>query len=158
MGPPKPAPSLELRPMVAGDLEEVVAVWERSRWDAQSWLEERMNHTHEENLQHFRDVVARENEVWLAVERGRVVGLLAFANDRIEQLFVEPGRQGRGVGSALLKKAKALAPGGLALFTHQRNERARAFYERRGFRTAGFGTSPAPESEPDVEYVWRPTA
>jgi GNAT superfamily N-acetyltransferase len=142
--------------MTAGDLEEVVAVWERSRWDAQPWLEERMGHSHEENLRHFRDVIAREAEVWLAIDASGIVGLLALANDRIDQLFVEPRRQGLGVGSALLDKAKELAPAGLTLFSHQRNERARAFYERRGFRASRFGTSPAPESEPDVEYAWRP--
>jgi len=142
--------------MAAGDLEAVVAVWERSRWDAQPWLEKRMDYTHEENVRHFRDVIAREAEVWLAIEEGGVVGLLALADHRIDQLFVEPRDQGRGVGTTLLDKANELAPGGLTLFTHQRNERARAFYERRGFRASRFGMSPAPESEPDVEYTWRP--
>ena len=33
-------------------------------------------------------------------------------------------------------------------------ERARAFYERRGFRAVAFGRSPAPENEPDVKYAW----
>ena len=142
--------------MAPNELEQVVGVWERSRWDAQPWLEERMSYTHEQNLRHFRDVIARECEIWLACEHDRVIGLLAFANDRIEQLFVEPQHQGRGVGTALLDQARRLAPTGLTLFTHQRNERARAFYERRGFRPEKFGTSPAPESEPDVKYVWGP--
>jgi ribosomal protein S18 acetylase RimI-like enzyme len=55
----------------------------------------------------------------------------------------------------LLDRAKELAPDGLTLFTHQGNERARAFYERRGFRAVAFGVSPPPESEPDVKYAWR---
>jgi ribosomal protein S18 acetylase RimI-like enzyme len=142
--------------MASAEIEAVVGVWERSRWDALPWLESRMNYSHAQNLHHFRDVIARESEIWLAFEDERVVGLLALATGRIEQLFVEPECQGRGVGSALLDHAKHLAPQGLTLLTHQRNERARGFYEKRGFRAERFGTSPAPESEPDVKYAWGP--
>jgi len=137
------------------DLEAAVGVWERARWDAQQpWLQERVKYSHADNLRHFRDVVMREDEVWLAVEDNEVVGLLAFGEHKVDQLHVEPRCQGRGVGTALLDRAKELAPEGLTLFTYQRNERARAFYERRGFRAVQFGVSPPPESEPDVKYAW----
>ena len=140
------------------DLEAAVGVWERARWDAQQpWLQERVKYSHADNLRHFRDVVMREDEVWLAVEDNEVVGLLAFGEHKVDQLHVEPRCQGRGVGTALLDRAKELAPEGLTLFTHQRNERARAFYERRGFRAVQFGVSPPPESEPDVKYAWDST-
>lgn len=142
--------------MKTDDLEDAVGVWERSRWDAQPWLEARMNYSHQDNLQHFRNVVARENEVWLALENGSVVGLVAVGNGKIDQLYVEPGCQRKGVGTALLNKAKELAPSGLTLFTHQRNQRARDFYENRGFQPVELGISPAPESEPDVKYLWDP--
>ena len=62
--------------------------------------------------------------------------------------------QGAGAGSALIAHAKRLHPSGVWLFTHQRNTRARAFYEARGFRAVAFGVSPPPESEPDVRYEW----
>lgn len=146
----------EIRRMENGQLDEVVGVWVRSRWDALPWLEERMNYSPEENLAHFRDVIARECDVWVALRREAVVGLLAIAGSQVDQLFVEPGFQGQGIGSALLSKAKSLSPDGLTLYTHQRNERARGFYEARGFRVVRFGTSPAPESEPDVTYAWDP--
>jgi GNAT superfamily N-acetyltransferase len=148
--------TFELRKMVNEDIDETAAVWERSRWDAQPWLEKRMNYSHEDNLQHFREVVARENEVWIACVGATIVGLMAIGSDQIDQLYVDPSYQTRGVGTALLDRAKALVPLGLSLFTHQRNEKARAFYERRGFEAAEFGTSPPPESEPDVRYVWNP--
>jgi len=140
--------------MEPGELEPVVRMWRRSRDHAQPWLEERMGRTPDDDLRHFRDVVARENDVWVALEAGRLAGLLALRPAHLNHLYVEPALQGKGVGSALLDKAKELCPGGLTLHTHQRNVRARAFYERRGFRAAEFGVSPAPESEPDVRYVW----
>ena len=139
------------------DLEAAVGVWERARWDAQRPLEERMKYSHEDNLQHFRDVVMRENAVWLAVEDEEIVGLLALGGHTVAQLHVEPRCQGRGVGTALLDRAKELSPEGLTLFTFQGNERARAFYERRGFRAVQLGVSPPPESEPDVKYAWDST-
>jgi len=140
------------------DLEDAVGVWERARWDAQQpWFRERMKCSHEDNLRHFREVVMRNNEVWLAVEDNERVGFLAIGDHEVDQLHVDPRCQGRGVGTALLDRAKELAPQGLTLFTHQRNERARAFYERRGFRAVQFGVSPPPESEPNVKYAWGST-
>ena len=56
---------------------------------------------------------------------------------------------------ALLRKAREYSPGQLRLYTFQRNNAARAFYERHGFLVTAFGVSPAPESEPDVEYRWQ---
>lgn len=147
---------VELRLARAEELEATVTVWSRARWDAQPWLEERMGHTRDDDLRHFRDVVMRDHEVWVAVDAGTIVGLMAFAGGRVDQLHVDPDHQGKGVGSALLSRAKELSPAGLTLFTHQRNVRARAFYERRGFRAVAFGVSPPPESEPDVTYAWTP--
>jgi len=42
------------------------------------------------------------------------------------------------------------------LYTVQINTNGRAFYEKNGFVAVRFGVSAAPESEPDVEYHWRP--
>ena len=33
----------------------------------------------------------------------------------------------------------------------------RRYFERRGFEVFEYGVSPPPESEPDVEYRWRPS-
>jgi len=131
-------------------------MWRRSREDAQPWLEERMGHTFEDDLRYLGTVVARDSQVWIAAIEEQPVGLLAIRDDLVGQLYVEPAFQGRGIGTALLDLAKELSPHGLSLFTHRRNARARAFYERRGFRAVAFGVSPPPESEPDVRYEWTP--
>ncbi len=145
-----------IRPLRADDVEVVVAAWRRSRIAAMPGLEARMGHTLEDDRAHFRESVLPDHDVWVAAEGGRVIGLLTLQGDRLGHLYVDPPAQGRGIGSALLDHAKALSPSGLALFTHVRNERARAFYERRGFVALRFGVSPPPESEPDVEYRWDP--
>jgi GNAT superfamily N-acetyltransferase len=148
--------ALEIRLAEPAELESVVELWARSRWDAEPALEKRMGYTREQNREHFANVIARENSVWLALRGGRIVGLLAYREEYVDQLFVEPGEQRTGVGRALLKKAKQLSPRQLALHAHQTNTRARAFYESQGFQATGFGTSPPPECEPDVTYVWKP--
>jgi GNAT superfamily N-acetyltransferase len=142
--------------MRADELASVVALWRRSRDEVQPWLEARMSYSAEDDLRHFRDVVARENEVWIALsEGGRPLGLLALRDGFIAYLYVDPPAQRRGVGSALIAQAQALSPLGLSLYTHQRNLRARRFYERHGFRPAAFGVSPGAECEPDVRYELR---
>jgi ribosomal protein S18 acetylase RimI-like enzyme len=143
-----------LRLMREGELEAVCAIWTRSKKRALSWLAIEQAHTAEEDFAFFRDTLRPRCEVWLAEREGRVVALMALQDAHVDQLFVDPDAQGRGAGGALLALAKRLHPGGVWLFTHQRNERARAFYEARGFRAVAFGVSPPPESEPDVRYEW----
>jgi GNAT superfamily N-acetyltransferase len=101
------------------------------------------------------DTLLPNAEVWVAEVAGRAVGYLALVGDSLDHLYVGPPHQGRGVGSLLLAKAKALRPAGLRLFAFQRNHRARAFYEARGFAPVrlsdGTGNE---EKEPDVLYEW----
>jgi ribosomal protein S18 acetylase RimI-like enzyme len=146
---------MEARRMRADEIESVVRLWRRSRDDSQPWLEARMGHAPEDDLRFFKGTIACENDVWVAVEQD-VLGFLAIQGERLGWLYVDPAAQRRGIGTALLDRAKALSSAGLMLFTHQRNERARAFYERRGFLAVAFGVSPPPESEPDVQYRWDP--
>lgn len=89
-----------------------------------------------------------------ALESDVLVGIIAFREGWIEQLYVLPYAQGRGVGAALLEIARSAAKN-LSLWTFQRNTAARRFYERRGFvivkETDG---SENEEHEPDVLYRW----
>jgi GNAT superfamily N-acetyltransferase len=145
---------MEIRPLVLDDVDDVVRLWRESKLEAYPYVEAQQRHTRQEDDDHFRAVVCVECAVWVADEGGRLVGMLAIKGDYIDQLFVAVGEQRRGIGAALLEQARRLSPGGLRLHTFQRNARARAFYEKQGFAAVGFGISPAPESEPDVEYVW----
>lgn len=131
-------------------------LWRRARLHAFPELEARLGHTLEGDRRFVREILPARTALWVAEADGRALGFLAIAGDFIDQLFVDPDHQGRGAGSALIAHAKMLSPVGLRLFTFQSNARARAFYEKRGFVAARFGVSPAPESEPDVEYRWTP--
>ena len=95
--------------------EQVVRIWRRSREDAQPWLEARMAHSDADDLRHFRDVVATENEVWVAAASGAPVALMALRPGFIDQLYVDPSAQKLGVGTALLDHAKRAGPQVLSL-------------------------------------------
>jgi ribosomal protein S18 acetylase RimI-like enzyme len=108
-----------------------------------------------------RDIAERHEDVWLAEENGRVLGFLAIRRSRtngwetLEKLYVDPSAQGLGVGTALLDKAKELRPDGLHLWVFQKNEGARRFYERHGFRLVKLTDGSANmEREPDALYAW----
>jgi GNAT superfamily N-acetyltransferase len=103
------------------------------------------------------------DEVWLAEHEGRTLGFLALRRSRsqgwetLEKLYVDPPEQSGGVGTVLLDKAKELRPGGLHLWVFQKNEGARRFYERHGFRLVKLTDGSANmEREPDALYAWEP--
>ena len=145
---------LAIRRMRADETAAACAVWMRSKERAYAFLTRAQRHTPEEDAAFFAGPLRQRCEIWIALRGERVVGVMALAGALVDQLFVDPADQGRGAGSALLAHAQRLHPLGLALFTHQRNTRARGFYQARGFRAVRFGVSPAPESEPDVRYEW----
>ena len=111
-------------------------------------------HTPDEDRRFYREHVFPACAVWGAFESGALVGIIGFREGWIDQLYVLPYAQGRGVGTALLEVARSDAEH-LSLWTFQRNAAARRFYERRGFavvrETDGAENE---EREPDVLYRW----
>ena len=93
-------------------------------------------------------------EVWLAVDGGRIVGVLALEGAWIDQLYLEPDITGRGIGTALVDHAKSCRPDGLELWAFQSNTGARRFYERHGFVPVASTEGDNEEGEPDVRYRW----
>lgn len=93
--------------------------------------------------------------VWVAEIDGEVAGYMALRGTDLDHLHVAPECQGRGLGSLLLSKAKEISPEGLGLYLFQRNTRARAFYEARGFRAVALSDgADNQEQEPDARHAW----
>lgn len=93
--------------------------------------------------------------IWGAGQQDDLLGVIAFREGWVDQLYVLPPMQGQGVGSRLLDIAKT-SHHRLNLWTFQRNEGARHFYEAQGFQavreTDGADNE---EREPDILYSWR---
>ncbi|MCW2078612.1 UNVERIFIED_ORG: GNAT superfamily N-acetyltransferase [Bradyrhizobium japonicum] len=111
-------------------------------------------HTQDEDRWFYRERVFPACRVWGRFDDGVLSGIIAFRDGWVEQLYVLPVAQGRGVGTEFLDVAKRTCER-LELWTFQRNERARRFYEARGFalveQTDGARNE---EKEPDARYLW----
>lgn len=88
---------------------------------------------------------AREEEIYVAVEAGRILGLAGFYRPQnfIHSLYVDA--RGRGVGKALVDHLAAVADGPLSLKVQEPNLRAQAFYAREGFACVERGRDPGAE-------------
>ncbi|MGW2122158.1 GNAT family N-acetyltransferase [Streptomyces sp. SM1] len=145
-----------LRRAVASDAGAAAGVWLRSFAAALPGVVR--PRSDDEVREYFRHVLVPRRETWVADAPGDgVVGVLVLKGGVLEQLYLEPGWRGRGIGDRFVALAKERSPGGLSLWTFQVNAPAHRFYERHGFtaveRTDGSGNE---EREPDVRYVWRP--
>jgi GNAT superfamily N-acetyltransferase len=111
-------------------------------------------HTPEEDAWFYRERLFATCALWGAFDGQVMSGVIAFGDGWIEQLYVLPAVQGRGLGSELLDVAK-LSSERLQLWTFQRNAPARRFYEARGFvlveQTDGARNE---EKELDARYLW----
>jgi ribosomal protein S18 acetylase RimI-like enzyme len=117
-------------------------------------------HTPAEDLGFFRDILFPSCQLWGAFEQDTLLGIIAFSPGEIQQLYIHPGAQRRGLGSALLSiamSASSAAARPLELWTFQCNAAARHFYQAHGFIaiacTDGTGNE---DQAPDVRYRWTP--
>jgi GNAT superfamily N-acetyltransferase len=147
---------ITFRRATAADAPEVATVYIASRRGAAAWLP--TVGTDAEIRAFVVDKMVPDRETWVAEDSGRIVAVLVLdAGDMVNQFYVAPGDQRRGVGDAMLAHAKRLRPGGLRLWTFQRNAPARRFYERRGFVAQEFTDGATNmEREADVLYRWTP--
>jgi ribosomal protein S18 acetylase RimI-like enzyme len=77
-------------------------------------------------------------DVTLAFDQGALAGFLALipAAGCLDQLFIAPAAQMRGIGAMLLDHAKRSLPDGLWLRAAASNTGALRFYARHGLREA----------------------
>jgi len=141
-----------LRKLELADMDAAALVRRTAFAQALPWLAGL--HTAEEDQRFFRERLFKTCQLWGAFAQTELVGLIAFREDWIDQLYVLPNAQRRGVGTALLQVAQRAFPR-LDLWTFQRNAPARRFYEARGFvPIAETDGAQNEEREPDTLYRW----
>lgn len=93
-------------------------------------------------------------DCWGGFEGQNLAGILVLRGNWVEQLYVLPDQQGKGIGGRLLDIAME-GRGALSLWTFVQNKSAQAFYERRGFtkirETDGAENE---EGAPALLYQW----
>jgi GNAT superfamily N-acetyltransferase len=142
-----------LRRLELADMDAAALVHRTALDKALPWLAG--FHTPEEDLGFFRGHIFKTCEVWAAFDGVAMAAMIAFRRDWIEQLYVLPEAQRRGLGTQLVRVAQN-AYDCLQLWTFQRNAQARRFYEAKGFalveETDGTRNE---EKEPDARYLWQ---
>lgn len=137
----------------AEDLGTVVDIWRRS-WSA-AFPKRRHPLPAAKWRDRFRDEILIRNDVWVVEFEGHIAGFLAIntRSNYIDQLFVDPDFQARGVGSVLMEKAKELSPDRLRLDALQENAIAIRFYGKHGFVPGAKGVNPV-NGQPSVTLTW----
>ena len=112
-------------------------------------------HTVEEDRRFIENIILKECEVIVAEGDPGIVSFLALNGEEIRLLYSHPDFIGSGAGSLLLDAVKKSSVVALELWCFQANERARRFYEERGFRAVRFTDGQDNEEKvPDVRYRW----
>ena len=126
------AGSIAYRAAEPADFDAIADVWRESalasegaRSSLPSLAELRSRVDHE---------IAAGWAVTVALDGQEIIGFLALkpALAALDQLFILPTHQGRGIGRALIERAKAAMPSGFTLRTASANHKARRFYGRSG--------------------------
>lgn len=147
--------AIDIRKADPADAPEVAELFIASQADALPFVSKL--HTPAETRAFITEDVFANCEVWVAIEAGRIVGMMALAGNHIDHLYLRPDCYRRGIGTKLLDVAKNERPDKLTLYAFAVNTRARAFYEHHGFTPVEFGDGSGNEAgEPDVLYEWRP--
>ena len=104
---------------------------------------------------HLDDLLASGARLLVAQDGGAPAGFVTVAPLRrhLDQLALNPDRQGSGIADRLMAGAKALSPEGLDLDVNAANLRARRFYARHGFVEVGAGTN-ARSGLPTLTLRW----
>ncbi len=112
-------------------------------------------HTDDEVLHWFLNAVVPTQDIWVAIGNDDdLVATMVLADGWIEQLYVDAGSTGLGIGAAMVERAKLESPSGLDLWTFVSNEGAQRFYRRHGFNEVARTDGDNEEGEPDILFRW----
>ena len=124
------ASEVEIGPQVEADMSQLFALAKGTFASMPGWSDKRVLGVLEHDV------------IFVAREKGRPAGYVALRRAEagaivVEQLFVAPGHEGRGIGHQLLAYAEgyAIAERALSLriVVEETNKQARSFYRRSGF-------------------------
>jgi len=150
---------LDIRAATVDDADFVTDVYLRSRKELVACAP--LVHSDDDIRDWIRRHLIPAGRTTVAVADGLVIGLLAISTGTdctwIDQLYLHPAWVERGIGTRLLRFAQSQLLLPVRLYTFECNERARRFYEHRGFKAIAFSDGSGNEEKcPDVLYEWRP--
>jgi ribosomal protein S18 acetylase RimI-like enzyme len=130
--------------------EQTVEMWRDSKERA---IGQKEIHSFENHINFLNHILPEQYQIDLALIDDKVVGMIAYNEREISQLYIHIDYQGIGIGQTLLDKVKEQSSGRLTLYTFEVNEHAQRFYEKNGFNIIGRGHENE-EKLPDIQYEW----
>ncbi|MDE1851792.1 MAG: GNAT family N-acetyltransferase [Candidatus Micrarchaeota archaeon] len=123
---------MRIRSMRIGDFNAMYKVWKRAGLD--------LNGIADERYEAGEMLRINPKTCFVAVEKGVVGTIFGVYNGRrawIHHLAVDPAMQGKGVGTALLRRAENALKGEGArkvlLFVNHTNRKVKSFYMKQGY-------------------------
>jgi putative acetyltransferase len=142
---------MQVRPFETRDLDAAAAAMTAAARRAYAYFG--WNHAEHVMRQWIVEDPKQWTSTWVAEIAGHVAGFMALQPSFLDQLFIAPHWQGRGLGNALINKAKAVYPHGLSLHCAQGNRPACRFYEHHGFVAVAHRIY-QPAAVGDIVYRW----
>lgn len=130
--------------------EQTVVMWRDSKQQA---IGQKEMHSIESHVYFLNHILLEQFQIDVALIDDKVVGMVAFNEKEISQLYIHIDYQGLGLGQILLDKVKEQSSGRLTLYTFEVNKNAQRFYEKNGFKIIGRGHENE-ENLPDILYEW----
>jgi ribosomal protein S18 acetylase RimI-like enzyme len=130
--------------------EQTVNMWRDSKERA---IGQKEIHNTESHIYFLNYILPEQYQIDLALIDEKVVGMIAYNEREISQLYIHIDYQGLRIGQTLLDKAKEQSSGRLTLYTFEVNKNAQRFYEKNGFKIIGRGVGNE-ENLPDIQYEW----
>jgi len=112
------------------DLDGVLSSWENASKLAHPFLKQSFIDQERYNIP---NVYLPNTDTWVADISGRTVGFIALIVNEVGAIFVEPEYHGRGIGFALMNRARILNDS-LEVEVFKANAIGRKFYSNYGFR------------------------
>ena len=122
-----------IRPALAHEYDEIAGIWMKS------WVTTGLAEASNFLLANLRARVRQEIEggwsLFVADDKGNLAAMLALhmPNKYLDQLFVAPEYQGKGIGRQLLAFTRQQLPDEVQLRCVRENEKTWRWYEREGF-------------------------
>ena len=129
---------MEIRPVAASDADAVADVFLAALAEM-TYLPEL--YTELETRSFITEVLLPNNEVWVAIEDGDLVGFVGFGDGSLRHLWVLPRSQGQGVGTALLWLQWSAAPSGFGFRSINKTSEPVVCMSDMGSGSLNFGTA-----------------
>ena len=117
-----------IRKFNKNDIDIVMQIWKNENIKAHNFIEEEY---WQNNYEYVRNLLPN-SEIYVYTNQNIIEGFIGINNNYIEGIFVKSDSQNKGIGTALLNKAKEIKTN-LTLSVYEKNKKAIKFYQKNGF-------------------------